>query len=133
MKKQKKKLVCSFINNRDKKDFVDYLNSNFDIPVEKIFVHNMKKNLSEKFITFMIENDKDYKFSGKFEDTKLIHIHTKGKCYFTINALNKLIEVTSDIEDKKDYIKKEIDFNLYNNKLILLRSNNLIIEEIEKI
>jgi len=81
----------------------------------------------------MIENDKDYKFSGKFEDTKLIHIHTKDKCYFTINALNKLIEVTSDIEDKKDYIKKEIDFNLYNNKLILLRSNNLIIEEIEKI
>ena len=46
MKKQKKKLVCSFIKNRDKKDFVDYLNSNFDIPVEKIFVHNMKKNLS---------------------------------------------------------------------------------------
>ena len=53
-------------------------------------------------------------------------MHVKNKCIFSINALNRLIEV-------ENYKDGKIDWDKYKYKLIILTNNELIIENINKI
>ena len=61
-------------------------------------------------------------------------IHKKGKTFFTINGLNKLIEKIYKLEpgniQYKDY---QINWKNYDNKLIMIKEKKLYIINLERV
>jgi hypothetical protein len=63
-----------------------------------------------------------------------ILIHKKGTAIYTINALNKLIESISGAEvGNTDYKSVKINWDEYQDKMILLNGKDLAIYNIERI
>jgi hypothetical protein len=60
-------------------------------------------------------------------------MHVKNGCIFSINALNKLIEIKYDITKEIPYAEIEIDWDGYKDKLIILTNGNLNINDLSKI
>lgn len=67
-----------------------------------------------------------------FRNTSLIH--KKGTTFYTINALNKLIEREYDLMpgnvNYKDY---SIDWEKYQDTFLLLQNDELVIKPVEKL
>lgn len=59
------------------------------------------------------------------EDFKFTVVHKKGKCYYTINALNALVMELNDGQIDKDY---EIDWQQYQNKILFLNRDRQFIK-----
>jgi len=65
--------------------------------------------------------------------SETIQIHKKGLTFFTINALNKLIEKEFNLKSGNiDYKSHEIDWEKFKNKLILLKNGELDILDLKK-
>jgi len=63
-----------------------------------------------------------------------IPIHKKGNALYTINALNKLIDQTmGDSVGNTDYKSFKIDWDQYQNKIILINNKELGIFSIERV
>lgn len=121
----------SFIQNV--KPFLVYLEKKFDISKCDTFIYNLN-NSDKFFITFKFEIDTSEKVNFKELFPYAIPVHKKGEAYYTINALNKLIEEKSDIESGNiDHKSIEIDWSEYQNKMILLENDELVIHDIMRI
>lgn len=53
----------------------------------------------------------------RYDDVHPTTIHRKGRCFYTINALNKLIQMQNDGVLDKQYV---IDWQRYQNNILLL-------------
>jgi hypothetical protein len=63
-----------------------------------------------------------------------VPIHKKGNALYTINALNKLIDEThGTLEGNTDYKSIKINWDEYQNKIILLNGKELGIFNIERV
>lgn len=60
-------------------------------------------------------------------------MHVKNNCIFSINALNRLIELENLNIDEKPYNEIEINWDEYKDKLIIITNGNLNIYNISKI
>ena len=61
-------------------------------------------------------------------------IHKKGNAIYSINALNKLIETyNTDNIGNINYKSVIIDWSNYQDKLLLIKNNNLVITPIKRI
>jgi len=78
-----------------------------------------------------IEGDTKVDTNSFFPPT--IIVHKKGECFYTINALNKLIEkITDSSLGNINYQNVKIDWDHYQNKMIIVKNDELKIIEIKK-
>jgi hypothetical protein len=130
----KKPLLAAFIFPERLDWFLDYLEEKFNIPRDKVFVFKLLDDESKVMVTFKFINktDKKVNFRRLFPDA--IQIHKRGTCIYTINALNKLIEETTDMElGNINYKSVKINWDTYQDKLIIKKNGNLFLYNIKRI
>ena len=127
-------LLASFILTERIEWFLDYLETEFSIKKEKVFIFEDLGDNSKVIVTFkfVISVTKKIDFRNLFPNAILIH--KKGDCIYTINALNKLIEEISDAEDGNiDHKSVKINWEEYQGKLLLVNDNKLKISNIKRL
>jgi hypothetical protein len=130
----KKPLLAAFIFPERLDWFLDYLEEKFNIPRDKVFVFKLLDDESKVMVTFKFINktDKKVNFRRLFPDA--IQIHKRGTCIYTINALNKLIEETTDMElGNINYKSVKINWDTYQDKLIIKKNGKLFLYNIKRI
>jgi hypothetical protein len=126
-------LLATFMPKNKTKWFIRFLKDNFNIEKDKVFIYEIEDNEFEYMIVYNIQRNNNINFNHYFENATPVNL--KSGCIFSINALNKLIEIDSGLEKgNADYQTYKINWKNYNNKLLLLSKNDeLIIHNIKKI
>jgi hypothetical protein len=125
------KLIAVFVFKERIDSFISFLLINFNITKNKVFCFKVLNDENKYLVTFKIDLTK-INISLKTKFPQFLTIHKKVSTFYTINALNKLIEELigpSDV-DKKTVM---INWSEYKNKVILLKDNELSILDIERI
>ena len=124
-------LLASFVNKEYLNEFLTDLEYH-GVDKETVFIFN----LSDKdfLLTYKIKVSIGVRFDIRKELRKTIQIHKKRKTFFTINALNRLIEVENGLSrgniNYKDY---QVDWDKFSDKLVLLKNNELDISHLERV
>ena len=127
-------LLASFIFPERLEWFLDYLENKFSITRDKVFVYKNLDDESKLIVTFKFKLKDGKKINFKSLFPSAILIHKKGNALYTINALNKLIESTQiDNIGNIDYKTIIINWDEYQNMLILTNNDELVIFNIEKV
>lgn len=127
-------IIASFIFPERLEWFLNYLETKFDLTKDKVFCYKNEDDESKLIVTFKLKVKKDTKINLKDLFPNAVLIHKRGDALYTINALNKLIEEKyPDLIGNVDTHDIKIEWNEYQNKLILLNNNNLTIFNISKI
>lgn len=114
--------------------FLSYLKTKFGIEKEKVFCYKNLEDESKYIITFKLTIQDGKRLNLKELFPSAIPIHKKGNAIYTINALNKLIEEKSGNDiGNIDYKSFKIDWDEYQNKMILLNGKELSILSIERV
>jgi len=127
-------LLASFIFPERLEWFLGYLENKFKISRDNVFTYRNLDDESKLIITFkfILRDGKKVNLKRLFPNAILIH--KKGNAIYTINALNKLIE--SECEGNVgniDYKSHKIDWDNYQNKLILTKNKELALYSIERV
>jgi hypothetical protein len=128
---QKILLLATFLKVDYLDNFLNKIKKRFNIKKENIFFFKLEND--NLLLTYKLHLDFDNKIDIKKELPKTIQIHKKNDTIFTINALNKLIELESGLGGNVNYKEYKIDWDKYKNKIILLKGDNLEINNIERI
>jgi len=124
-------LLASFITIKQSDDFFNKLDTLFSIKKDKTFIFSLGENL---MVTFKLTSTNDLKEVIKTKLKNTIQIHKKSNSFYTINALNKLIQRDFNLVDGNiDYKSYSIDWNKYQDKLFLLKEGELLIQDIKKV
>lgn len=122
-------IIGTFVSKNKILSFLEELKNRFYINYEKIYVYSISSNDKEYLVTFKTY-DKD-KFIKKLSNSTIMHV--KNNCIFSINALNKLIELNYDFEKEKPYNEVEINWDEYKDSLIIITNGELKISKLSKI
>lgn len=122
-------IIGTFVAKNKILSFLEMLKYKFNVKFDKVYVYTIDSNEKEYLVTFKTFN-KD-KFIKKLYGSTIMHV--KNGCLFSINALNRLIEMEYNFKDEKPYNEVEIDWNFYKDKLIILTNGNLSINNLSKI
>ena len=124
--------LASFVYLDKVESFKKYILKRFGIEIEKIFHYNCDDE-NKTILTYRVYLKEHEKIDLKSFFPTTIIVHKKGECFYTINALNLLIESLSDVAsgniNYKDY---KIDWDNYQNKMILSNRGNLKIMGIQR-
>lgn len=118
-------LIGNFVQKNKILAYMEYLNSRFKIKFHKMFVYTINGNQDEYLVTFKANSKEPY-IRDIYGATIM---HVKNGCLFSINALNRLINKLNGSVDKE----YKLDWSLYQDKLIIITNNELVIEPILKI
>ena len=125
-------LLASFVDKNDIHKFLFNLKENHNVEPDKVFIFELSDK--DYLLTYKIKVDVGNRFNIKKELPKTIQIHKKQKTFFTINALNKLIERDCDLESGNVNHKKfNVDWSNYEDTIILLKKDNLEITNISRV
>lgn len=129
---KRKKLVSLMSNINDFKNILKILEDNFKI--KNVFTFNVL-NTDKIFLTFYIDSDSSIFLEMKEMNIYILPINKKGNTFYTINGLNELINrdyIDNEQIGNVDYKKIKINWDDYENKLILFSSNEFNIYDIER-
>lgn len=129
MSEKKGIIIGTFVAKNRILSFLEMLKYKFSVNYDKIYVYTIDSNEKEYLVTFKTYN-KD-KFIKKLYGSTIMHV--KNGCLFSINALNRLIEMEYNFKEEKPYNEVEIDWDFYKDKLIILTNGNLNINNLSKI
>ena len=125
-------LIASFVPKTNIDWFIKYLDNKFLIKKENIFIYEISNNEDDYLLTFKLKNNKKIDLKFYFSNATIVNI--KNGCIFSINGLNKLIELETNCEKGNvDYKNHKIKWNEYIDKLILSSKDKLLIKTIKKI
>jgi len=127
-------LLASFIFPERLEWFLTYLEDKFGISRDNVFIFENLDDESKLIVTFkfVISTEKRVNFKTLFPNAILIH--KKGTAIYTINALNKLIDEISDGSvGNIDYKSVKINWDDYQDKILLINDDNLKISSIKRI
>jgi hypothetical protein len=127
-------LLASFIFPERVEWFLSYLENKFGITKNKVFCYKNLDDESKVIITFKLVIEENKRLNLKDLFPSAIPIHKKGNALYTINALNLLID--SKQEDNIgniDYSSIKINWDEYQNKLILTKGKELAILNISRL
>jgi hypothetical protein len=125
-------LLASFVDKNYLHKFLHNLSENHNVKSDKVFVFDL--NEDTYLLTYKIKIDLGVRFDIKRELRKTIQIHKKRQTFFTINALNRLIERDSGLTDGNiNHKEHQVDWAKYENKLVLLRDDKLEISDINRV
>ena len=127
-------LLASFIFPERVEWFISYLDAKFKISKDKVFCYKNLDDESKVIMTFKLSIPEDKPLNLKDLFPSAVPIHKKGNALYTINALNKLIEEkfpesVGNINNKS----VKIDWDEYQNKMILTNGNELSIFNITRV
>lgn len=126
-------LLASFIFKDKTETFLNYLEKSFNIPKDTVFIYDVSDEY-KYMVTFKLTINDKTKIDFKKDFYNATLIHKRGTAIYSINALNKLIDsLNEDNIGNIDYKTFKIDWNQYQDKLMLIRNNNLIITPINRI
>jgi hypothetical protein len=126
-------LLASFIFKDKLEWFLNYLNKKFNINQTSVFLYDISDD-NKVMVTYklIIKEGEKLNFKNEFSNANIVH--KKGDAIYSINGLNKLIDNTnSDNIGNIDYKTIKINWSDYQNKLILVKNNNLSITDIKRI
>ena len=125
--------LASFVYNDKIDSFTTYLNKRFNISKEKIFIYVIEDDL-KKILTYRVKITEDKKIDLKSIIPPTIMVHKRGDCLYSINGLNKLIEeLNPNNSGNIDHTKYIVDWNDFQNKIILTNDSGLKITNITRI
>lgn len=125
-------LIASFVPKTNIDWFIKYLDNKFLIKKENIFIYEISDNEDDYLLTFKLKNNKKIDLKFYFSNATIVNI--KNGCIFSINGLNKLIELETNCEKGNvDYKNHKIKWDEYIDKLILSSKDKLLIKTIKKI
>lgn len=126
-----KKLIAAFVFPERMDWFLSLLHDKFGIGKDKVFCFKVLNDESKYLVTFKIDL-KNINISLKDIFPQAITIHKNGSTFYTINALNKLID---DLIGPSDVDKKTVRINWsdYKNSIILIKNKDLSILQLERI
>jgi hypothetical protein len=124
-------LLATFVDKDNLKFILEKIEKIFSIKKENTFIFSLDENY---MITFKLSVDNNSKTDIKSKLKNTIQIHKKGECFYTINALNKLIQKEFNLtEGNIDYKNYQINWDSYQNKLLLVKEDNLSMQDIKKV
>jgi hypothetical protein len=124
--------LASFVYEDKIEGFKKYLYKRFNIKENKIFQYSFDE-LDKKILTFMVKVNQGERIETNSFFPPTVIVHKKGECFYTINALNRLIELTSETDlGNLNYTEVKIDWDNYQNKIIIVRGDELKIFTINK-
>ena len=124
-------LLATFTTHEYLENFLYKLYKQFGVKKKSVFL--FETDNEEIILTYRLFLNFDEKINIRKELPKTVQIHKKGTTFFTINALNKLIETEYDLpKGNVNYSSYEIDWSKYENTMISLRNNNLEILHLNK-
>lgn len=127
-------LLASFIFPERLDWFMAYLETKFEIPRSKVFCYKNLDDESKIIVTFKLIISDNQRLDLKNLFPNAIIIHKKGNALYTINALNKLIEENlGDTIGNIDYKSYQINWDEYQNKLILIDNKELKLLNIKRV
>ena len=127
-------LLVTFLNSNTLEGFLGFLYKKFGIKKRSVFVFKSTEDEDKIFATFKVFLDEQEKLDLKsvFRNTSLIH--KKGTTFYTINALNKLIEKEYDlVPGNINYKEYSIEWENYQNTFLLIQNDELMIKPVEKL
>ena len=125
--------LASFVNEDKVESFVKYLNKRFNLSPEKIFIYTSPEEKDKKILTFRVYIRDGKKINTKTFFPTTIITHKKGECFYTINALNKLIDLeVGDDKGNINYKDYQIDWDKYQDKMLIVKNDELTIMDIKR-
>ena len=126
--------LASFVDNDKVEGFSSYIFKRFRITKEKLFSYTSPQEEGKTILTFRLYLREGKKINTKSFFPTTIITHKKGECFYTINALNKLIEQESQSEEGNlNYRDYKIDWDKYQNKMLITKDKELSIIDINRI
>lgn len=127
-------LLASFIFPERVDWFLSYLEAKFSITKDKVFCYKNLDDESKVILTFKLIIPEGKRFNLKALFPSAIPIHKKGDALYTINALNMLIDqITGESIGNTDYKSVAINWDEYQNKLILINGKELTFFNITRV
>jgi len=124
-------LVATFVNHDYLDKFLYKIYKRFNVNKQNVFI--FETDSGELLLTYRIYLDLGERINIRTELPKTVQIHKKGTTFFTINALNRLIERDFDLDGGNvDYKNYNIDWDKYSDTLILLKNDELDILSLTK-
>ncbi len=125
--------LASFVLNDKVESFKKYLQKRFRTPENKIFIYTSEDEKDKNIMTFRVYLKDGKKINTKSFFPTTIIVHKKGECFYTINALNKLIEKEVGLEKGNiNYKEHEIDWDKYQGKMLIVKNGDLLIMDINR-
>ena len=125
--------LASFVNEDKVSSFKKYLKKRFNTPEEKIFVYTSPSEKEKKILTFRVYLREGKKINTQTFFPTTIIVHKKGECFYTISALNKLIdEEVGERSGNINYKDYEIDWDKHQDKMLIVKDKELTIMDIKR-
>jgi len=126
-------ILASFVFPERLETFLNYLQKRFKLDRERIFIYDNIDDPITKIVTYKVFLKDGKKIDLKSIFPRTIIIHKKGECLYTINALNRLIEEENGLESGNvEYKNYELDWEKYQNKLVLTTPEGLVFNDIKR-
>lgn len=124
-------LLATFVNPNYLDRFLYKLYKKFGINKRSVFI--FETDGEDILLTYRLFIKEDERVDIKKEFRKTVQIHKKGMTFFTINALNELIKKEYNLDDGNiNYSNYDINWEKYENNIILLKNNQLEILTLSK-
>ena len=120
MEQVKKSLLLSIIKKENLWKLIQFLKKNTNC--QKFLVLKTSLEQYQDFFFVIFESDNVQLESDKF---KFKIIHKKGRCYYTINALNSIIYWENNGKLDKQYL---IDWEQYQNMILFLNKDKQLVK-----
>lgn len=124
--------LASFVYLDKIDSFKKYLYNRFKILDKNIFQYTFNEE-DKKILTFMVRLNQGQRVDTNSFYPPTIIVHKKGECFYTINALNQLIEIISDTDSGNiNHQDVKIDWDNYQNKMLIIKKEELKILTINR-
>ena len=124
-------LLASFIPKDKVNWFLDFINIKFGINKKYVFIFELE-NENDYMLTYSVRAKERIDLYSMVYKTLIIH--KKKNTIYTINALNKLIEMETGAGNGNIiHQNHKIEWGDYNDKLILVVDDNMVISDIKRI
>jgi hypothetical protein len=124
--------LASFVYLDKVDSFKKYLYNRFKILDKNIFQYTFNEE-DKKILTFMVRLNQGQRVDTSSFYPPTIIVHKKGECFYTINALNQLIENISDTDSGNiNHQDVKIDWDDYQNKMLIIKNEELKILTINR-
>lgn len=124
--------LASFVYLDKIDSFKKYLYNRFKILDKNIFQYTFNEE-DKKILTFMVRLNQGQRVDTSSFYPPTIIVHKKGECFYTINALNQLIENISDTDSGNiNHQDVKIDWDDYQNKMLIIKNEELKILTINR-
>ena len=124
--------LASFVYLDKIDSFKKYLYNRFKILDRNIFQYTFNEE-DKKILTFMVRLNQGQRVDTSSFYPPTIIVHKKGECFYTINALNQLIEIISDTDNGNiNHQDVKIEWDNYQNKMLIIKNEELKILTINR-